>query len=515
MVFLFPDIQRYNKAIRLYHPHTYHSKPYLILHRSRTEETACAQGYCQTSNHTDDEQPQRTVSETRLADDRRRVPFSKQTRFGTGRGATSADHRHGKKVRVRHTRHSQAFRVQPAHSQPHQEKRKDRQSHYPDWTQDYRGCRTGAGTGWQENRRTQIKEVIMEYIKEISPEQAVILWQESRLSLSKCYEKAPEILKVHGSVIGTLGNFSASIGKAKSKKTFNVSAIVAAALKNGTVLRYAAELPEEKRKVLYIDTEQSPYHCLKVMKRILRMAGLPDDRDSGYLEFLALRKYTPEQRISIVEQAIYHSPDIGLVIIDGIRDMVYDINSPGESTRIISKLMQWTDDRQIHIHTILHQNKGDENARGHIGTELNNKAETVLLVEKDKGNSDISHVSAMHIRAMDFEPFAFRINDRALPELAEGYKPEVRKPGRPSVEKFDPYKDISEPQHRAALEAAFALKEEYGYKELEDTLIKTYLAEGVRLNHQNAVALITMLRNKRMIVQENGRKYSFKPDYHY
>ena len=61
MVFLFPDIQRYNKAIRLYHPHTYHSKPYLILHRSRTEETACAQGYCQTSNHTDDEQPQRTV----------------------------------------------------------------------------------------------------------------------------------------------------------------------------------------------------------------------------------------------------------------------------------------------------------------------------------------------------------------------------------------------------------------------------------------------------------------------
>ncbi len=40
-----------------------------------------------------------------------------------------------------------------------------------------------------------------------------------------------------GSVIGTLGNFSASIGKAKSKKTFNVSAIVAAALKtDGTKL---------------------------------------------------------------------------------------------------------------------------------------------------------------------------------------------------------------------------------------------------------------------------------------
>ena len=46
-----------------------------------------------------------------------------------------------------------------------------------------------------------------------------------------------------------------------------------AALKNGTVLRYAAELPEAKRKVLYVDTEQSPHHCLNVMERIMRMAG--------------------------------------------------------------------------------------------------------------------------------------------------------------------------------------------------------------------------------------------------
>ena len=329
----------------------------------------------------------------------------------------------------------------------------------------------------------------MKETKEISAEEAIILWQASRLSLSKSYEKAPEILKVHDSVIGTLGNFSASIGKAKSKKTFNVSAIVAAALKNGTVLRYVAELPEDKRKVLYVDTEQSPYHCLKVMTRILRMAGLPDDRDNENLEFLALRKYTPEQRIRIVEQAIYNTPEIGLVIIDVIRDMVYDINSPSESTRIISKLMQWTDDRQIHIHTILHQNKGDENARGHIGTELNNKAETVLQVEKDKGNGDISHVSAIHIRAMDFEPFAFRIND--------------------------PYRHITEQQHRIALEAVFGLKEEYGYKELEDALIKTYMSVGVKLNHKKAVSLITMLRNKRMIVQETGRKYTFMPDFHY
>ena len=50
--------------------------------------------------------------------------------------------------------------------------------------------------------------------RNITPEEAVILWHASRLDLSEDYEQAPEILKVQGSVIGTLGNFSATIGKA-------------------------------------------------------------------------------------------------------------------------------------------------------------------------------------------------------------------------------------------------------------------------------------------------------------
>ena len=353
-----------------------------------------------------------------------------------------------------------------------------------------------------------------ERMEEVTRENAIIIWQASRLSIGMKCEKAPEILKANGTVVGTLGNFSASIGKAKSKKTFNVSAIVAAALKNGTVLLYSAELPKDKRKILYVDTEQSPYHCLKVMERILRMAGLPTDRDSEHLEFLALRKYTPKERIAAVEQAIYNTPELGLVVIDGIRDMVYDINSPGESTKVISLLMTWTGERNIHIHTILHQNKGDEHARGHIGTELSNKAETVLQVEKDENNPDISTVKTAHIRAVDFEPFAFRINEEALPELLDGYRFKEKEPGK-GRRKFDPYKDITEQQHRIALEAAFTLKNEYGYKELAGVLRETYATVDVILGGNRVTDLITLLKNKRMIVQENGRKYTFKPDFHY
>ena len=180
------------------------------------------------------------------------------------------------------------------------------------------------------------------------------LWEEKQLRITDKIQVAPEVLYANGSVIGTLGNFSASTGKAKSKKTFNVAAIVAASLVNGKVLGYTAEFPDDKRTILYFDTEQSHYHCQKVMERALRLAKLPTDVHPDNLKFAALRQLTPVMRLEVIEQAIINTPNVGLVVIDGVRDLMYDINCAKESTDLIGKLMEWTDKFQIHIHTVLH-----------------------------------------------------------------------------------------------------------------------------------------------------------------
>ena len=252
----------------------------------------------------------------------------------------------------------------------------------------------------------------------------------------------------------------------------------------------------------------------KVLKRILRLAGLPEDKNPDNLIMLALRKYAPPVRLAIVEQAIGTIPDLGLVIIDGIRDFLYDINSPSEATDIISRFMQWTDDRQIHIHTILHQNKNDENARGHIGTELNNKAETVMQVEVDKMDRTVSVVEAIHIRDREFEPFAFRINDEVLPELLDSYQPQEKKIGRPAKEPFDPYKEISESVHRAALDAAFTNVCITSYDDYLERLKEGYALQDIKLGHNKAVKVATFLSNKRMVIKE-GKEYKINPDSHY
>lgn len=341
------------------------------------------------------------------------------------------------------------------------------------------------------------------------PMETTASWRDARLLVTDVFEAPPVILRVGDSIVGTLGNFSASTGKAKSKKTFNVCAIVAAAMTGGTVLDYSASLPPEKRGILYVDTEQSKFHCKRVLSRILRLAGLSADVQPAGLEFLCLRGFATKDRLKKIEDAIYEIDGLGLVVIDGIRDLAHDINSPGESTDLITKLMQWTDERKIHIHTVLHLNKGDDNTRGHLGTELNNKAETVLQITKDDFDRDISFVAAMHIRDLDFEPFAFRINDDALPELVENYQP--RQSG--AAKSFD-YAEVCEAKHREALELLFSEADRVSYSLLIGKLQIGYAAIGHSFGINKAKQLKVFLENKRMIVKEE-KFYRYNPDFHY
>ena len=41
-------------------------------------------------------------------------------------------------------------------------------------------------------------------------------------------------------------------------------------------------------------------------------------------------------------------------MIDDIRDLMYDINSPCESVDLINDLMRWSSMYDLHIHTVLH-----------------------------------------------------------------------------------------------------------------------------------------------------------------
>ena len=230
-------------------------------------------------------------------------------------------------------------------------------------------------------------------------------------------------------IIGSMGDFSLVIGKAKSKKTFCISMFLASMAKNGlTQERIKGDLPPDKKRVIFFDTEQSEYYVQKVFHRVCEIIGSTPDNFEAY----CLRKFTPGERLQLIDAAIQSFPDLGFLAIDGIRDLVTSINDEEEATKIASFILKWTQEKQIHIIAALHQNKGDLNARGHLGTELVNKAQTVLSVSRDPNNKNISIVEAEFCRDSEPETFAFYVDEEGLPQIITEFIPnQLQKGGRP------------------------------------------------------------------------------------
>lgn len=220
-------------------------------------------------------------------------------------------------------------------------------------------------------------------------------------------------------ILGTHGNFSLVKGKAKSKKSFFINMAIASAVGHGLFQnKLRSPLKDAYNQVLYFDTEQSKYHVQKAVKRVCKqiLVDIPTN-----LSTYGLRKSSPSERLSMVEYAIENTPNLGFVVIDGIRDLITSINDEAESSNMASKLLKWTEEYNIHIVVVLHENPGSDKARGHIGTELTNKAETVINLEIDKSDDRISIVSAGFCRNKPFESFAFEINEEGIPQIIEGY----------------------------------------------------------------------------------------------
>jgi hypothetical protein len=350
-----------------------------------------------------------------------------------------------------------------------------------------------------------VQEMQMLFNSDFSDAQLEHFLNKGMIKVSEKLEKPPQILWVGDCTIATFGNFSASTGKAKSKKTFNVSAMVAAALINGTVLNYRACLPSGKRKIFYFDTEQSRYHCRNVHERILKLAGLPTNTDTENITFVGLREYTPSLRISLIDYALRKSAGYGLVIIDGLRDLMYDINNAKEATDVMTMLMSWTSNYDLHIHCVLHLNKNDSNTRGHIGTELENKAETVLIVSKDKQNTDISEVRPMHMRDKEFYPFAFHIDSNALPVLEEGYHVTVCKP------KDQPLTSLPENVHKEVLDELFSQRTPEKYVDMVKALNEFYAQKGYKKGTNATKELLKLLSEKSIITKDDAG-YHYNPE---
>ena len=174
-----------------------------------------------------------------------------------------------------------------------------------------------------------------------------------------------------------------------------------------------------------------------------------------------------------------------------------------EASNIASKLLKWTEEFNIHMVVVLHENPGSDKARGHIGTELTNKAETVIALEVDKSDDNISTVTAGFCRNKSFKPFAFEITDDGLPKIIEDYVIQSK-----SKKGFDVL-TLSQSDKFTLLQKVFKNGEGFQHGELT-TQIKVVLDkkyQGTKGKGQSKIKqLITESKNDGWLIQDGARQ---------
>lgn len=218
--------------------------------------------------------------------------------------------------------------------------------------------------------------------------------------------------------LGTKGNISLIKGEEKARKSFLKSLLLSSAI-GGHSVEYNNGLIKghglSDKWILDLDGEQDEYYSWLNGIRIPKMVGvLPDN-----FRTFKLREKTKKERSQFLEWLFMESSyrnELGLVSIDGYVDFCKNFNDLEESDRFTQSLMRYSSISKAHIMGILHLNPGTTKARGHLGTILQQKCETVIRIS-DAG--DFSEVECQRARGNKFESFTIRIDNKWMPYISE------------------------------------------------------------------------------------------------
>lgn len=201
--------------------------------------------------------------------------------------------------------------------------------------------------------------------------------KEYQILKDEYYKPKDYIFKVNGIPTIPIGDINLIQAQAKQGKSTLVTLLVAACLcgKLGA-LEY---ILEREITIVVFDTEQfeSDSH-----RQLTMMHELGEDNNGSAVKMFNLRKLGFAERTEFIKQVILRvKPEF--VIIDGIRDLIPDINDPVGCPMLVQEMMQLASEVGCAIIGVLHNNPNEGKARGWIGTEWINKCAYSFLLEKN------------------------------------------------------------------------------------------------------------------------------------
>ena len=215
---------------------------------------------------------------------------------------------------------------------------------------------------------------------------AATLLSERRYDPSITPPELRAIYTIQSKAVSTPGNITTITSAIKTGKSAVVSAMAASvmAIEQGFDLLSFGSCNPDGRALVWIDTEQSRddgWHCVT---RSYKRAGLAKPPAWLNAYFLAGReaKRAWKAVLDAVRIAIENHGGIHSVLIDGVADLVRDVNDPGESNDFVAQLHDLAISRDCPVIGVIHFNPGSDKSRGHLGSQLERKAESNLRLDK-------------------------------------------------------------------------------------------------------------------------------------
>ena len=192
---------------------------------------------------------------------------------------------------------------------------------------------------------------------------------------------------------------------------------------------------QNNETLIDVDTEQGKYYAWHTFNRTKQLCtGI--NLNKIYYPF-KLRHLNPTERVNFIDELI-KSNKVGkpaLMFIDGIADLIEDTNDLLMSNDVISKVMKWTDEYNIHVNLIIHNAYGTKKPTGHMGSATVKKAETVININEvtnSEGEGENYYkVTHQYSRGARFQDFYFEFDQQT------GFLKEVDKVGQDETDGID------------------------------------------------------------------------------
>jgi hypothetical protein len=146
--------------------------------------------------------------------------------------------------------------------------------------------------------------------------------------------------------------------------------------------------------VCYIDTERNQQEqFIQAVQKMKKRAGYEHDESLAHFDYNSLLDIPRTDRLAALRDYLEYIRKelLGhlVIVLDQTADCVADFNDPKESMLLTDLLNVMVNQQDVTFICVIHENPGGTKARGHLGTELANKASTVLQVGFIKSASGI------------------------------------------------------------------------------------------------------------------------------